>query len=609
MIFSPFPIGASSAPGGSALLHLSRSTPLFAALIAFAPLTAQAQTPAISPGHNAPASPEAAPAPVEAAPIETAPIETAPAEIPVTEMPPAPPETQTQTAPELAPEILAPAGSTRDLPAPATPLSRLFAPDISYRGGLIIAQGSAESPVRFETTAGRISALQVTIDTLKQVVDARGAVRLERESQNSRRLLTPRGLKRRRVVESPTETLVGENLHFSFKNQQGTLDGAEIQLAAFFVTAQSLEINGRRYSAQNVLLRPGGLSPAETKIYGTPPLSIRAKSLVATLPDPASGAGNSAAQRPNLVARGGGLYFRNTRILPLPAYVFRAGLGGGGGTQSAFKLTPGVSFNSADRVLVTTRLGYPLSKTPGQLTAFADIGLSQRVGVRGGVGLESESRFGSLTLRARRADVIQTQLTNRIELDRKPEIIYDSPALLTFDLPGGRRGGFTLGASYGDYGERRIGDDSGSIDATRLTTRLLFTTRLRASDGPFLRLFALDSRYGGIESRYRNRGIELGYDGQLLRRVRGQITLRSTSLSGQTPFRFDRVEIARELRSTFDVTLTPRYLLPVDLRYDLNRRTFRDASFGILRSYKVFAYGLVYQTARQDLRLEVRQGF
>lgn len=570
------------------LLFSLRHLALSAACLAVSPSPSRAQE--NPPAQNAPAplpdipaSPEAAPASAENAPLPIAPEET----------------------PLDAPQIVGPSGKSGDATAPATPLSRLFAPDVSYSGGVIIAQGTTEKPVRFETTAGVISALRVELDTQNQRVQATGEVQLERQIETSRRSLLPRRVRARPEIVTATETLSGQNLSFDFKTRAGTLDNAQIQLAALFVSAGSLQINGRRYSARDVLVRPGGLSPAETKIYGTPPLSIRAKSLEATLGEP----GTPNASRPAVVARGGGLFFRNTRILPLPTYVFRAGIGGSGGNQSAFQLTPGISFNSADRVLLTTRLSYPLSKTPGQLSTFADIGLSQRIGIRGGVGLESQSKLGSLTLRARRADVVQTQLTNRIELDRKPEILYESPAFFAFPLPGQRRAGFTFNSSYGSYGERRIGDDSATIDATRFTTRLLFSTRLDATDGAFLRLFALTSRYGGNGSRYENRGFEVGYVGQFVPRVRGQITLRSTSLSGQTPFRFDRIEIARELRSTFDIELTPRYLLPIDLRYDLNRRALRDASFGVLRSYKVFAYGLVYQRARQDLRLEVRQGF
>ncbi len=621
---SHFPFAARLGARRFSLLPLasySRLILLAAASILLAPQFAHSQeAPPADVPANAPASPEAAPSFAENALSPAGKTSEIPRDSASQPDEQTTSETTTETAeivapevettPEIvAPEIVAPAGSTRDLPAPAAPPSRLIADQISYSGGLIIAQGTPEKPVTFETGAGKITAQRVQLDTAAQVVEASGSVRLERQVKVARRELRPPDLKKRAATETATETLRGQNLKFDFKTQTGKLDDAQLQLASLFVSTASLTINGRRYTAKNVLVRPGGLSPAETKIYGTPPLSIRAKSLTATLgsaPDDATG---TPASRSTVVARGGGLYFRNTRILPLPSYVFRAGLGGGGAQQNTFKLTPSLSFNSADRVLVTTRLAFPLSKTPGQLSAFTDLGLSQRVGVRGGAGLESQTKLGLVTLRARRADVVETQLTNRIELDRKPELLYESPALFGFDLPGGRRAGLSLNSSYGSFGERRIGDNSAALSASRFTTRLLFTTRLRAVDGPFLRLFASDSRYGGVQTRYKNRGFEVGYDGKILPRVRGQVLLRSTSLSGETPFRFDRVEIARELRTTFDIEVTPRYLIPIDLRYDLNRRTFRDKSFGILRSYKVFAYGLVYQAARQDLRLEVRQGF
>lgn len=494
----------------------------------------------------------------------------------------------------------------KDLPAPAAPPSQLFADKFSYVGGTIIAEGSAEKPVRFETNAGKLTALRIELDTIGQTVEATGSVQLEREVQTQRQELRPKGLPKRRNLETTRETLEGQNLHYDFKNQTGQIDNAHLQLASLSISTESLMINGRRYSASNVLLRPGGLSEAERKIYGTPPFNIRAKSIVAVVGK--SPTGGTTAE--SVAVKGGGLYFRNTRLLPVPAYVFRAGLNsGGGGEDRAFQLTPGISFNSADRVLVTTRLTYPLSPDPKRLLGFVDLGLSQRIGLRGGVGVQSETGLGQLVLRERRSDIVETQLTNRIELDRKPELLYRSPSFLTFGLPGDRQAGFSFDATYGSYGERTIGTDQKTTQASRLSGRLVFTTRLRPVDGPFLRLFAGTARYGGIETRYRNRGFEVGYEGNLLHRVRGQLSYRSTSLSGDTPFRFDRVEIARELRSTFDVQLTPRYLLPVDLRYDLSRRAFRDKTFGVLRSYKTFAYGVVYQTVRHDLRLEVRQGF
>ena len=488
------------------------------------------------------------------------------------------------------------------MPSPAPPLSRLFATDLSLNEGIIRAQGTSENPVRFETSAGTLTALQIQLDTQKQEVEASGEVRLEREILTQRRELRSRARPKSRFDETARETLTGQNLRFNFQTKIGTLDGALVQLASLSLSTGSLAINGQRYSAKNIVLRPGALSEADRKIYGTPPFNIRAKSLEATV--------GGAPGTENVRVKGGGLYFKNARLLPLPTYVFSRALSGGSDRESNFRVTPDLSFNSADQVLLETRFAYSLSaKQPEKLFSFLDVGFSQRVGFRGGVGVESNLSAGRFILRSLRSDVVETQLTNRIELDRKAELLYDSPAFATFALPGGRRAGFTVSGAYGSYLERSIGQNIGEVDASRAQARLLFTTRLRTVDGPFLRLFASTTRYGGIESRYNSRGFEVGYDGQLLPRVRGQISFRSTSLQGQTPFRFDEVEIRRELRSTVDLQLSPRYLLPIDLRYDLSQRRFRDKSYGLLRSYKTFAYGLVYQSARRDLRLEVRQGF
>ena len=202
--------------------------------------------------------------------------------------------------------------------------------------------------------------------------------------------------------------------------------------------------------------------------------------------------------------------------------------------------------------------------------------------------------------------MVSSQLTNRIELDRVPELTYSSPAFLQFNL-GKQRAGFAFDGSLGDFRERLIGRNQ-RVSDTRARARLVLTTRLQPGPGAFARLFSAYSSYGKGRT-YRNNGVELGYDGQLLPRLRGQVSLRLTDVKGDTPFRFDRVEIRRELRTTVDYQLSPRYILPFDLRFDLEKGRFRDETFGLLRSYKTFAYGLTYQTARRDLRLEIRQGF
>lgn len=535
--------------------------------------------------HAQGVSPEAAPAAPEATSPQIAPA-TPQSEVTPIEPPPATPAQPTAPT-EAAPAEIPPA------PAPA----RLQAPSVFYQNQIIVAQGTPDSPVRFESAAGLIIAQQIQLDTLAKKLTANGDVQFERQRIVNFRELRPGRLSQRSNSQTVRETAFGQNLTYDFTTGKGQLDNANLKLATLSITTENLEINGQNYSARNVILRPGISSPEDIAIYGTPPFSLHARRVTLS---PIQKRGETARR---VQVRGGGLYVGGTRILPVPSYSFTTG-GGRGNDQ---RITPGVSFNSADRFLVTTAFQFPLDQTdPEKLSARADIGLSARVGLRGGVGLSSTTDAGRFALNLRRNDVVTTQLTNRIKLDRRPELTYFSPAFAQFNL-GKQRAGLAFDASLGDFNERLIGGEQG-VSSTRARARLVFSTRLAPGSGAYARLFSVVSAYGR-GGTYRNNGFEIGYDGRLLPRLSGQISLRATGISGQTPFRFDRVEIARELRATVDYQLSPRYILPVDLRYDLQRQSFRDETFGILRSYKTFAYGIAYQTARRDLRLELRAGF
>lgn len=477
--------------------------------------------------------------------------------------------------------------------------SRLTAASVSYQGGTIVAQGTAGNPAVYQSALGRLEADEVRLDTIKQTVSAKGQVRLIRQGEVDRRELRAGSLDKLRRREAFTQTLSGQNLYFDFKTQKGTLDSAIVRSQAD-LNARQLEINGKNYTAYHVVVRPGGLTEEERRIYGTPPLNIRAREV-----DVRPGRRLNSF---SLSARGAGLYFGNTRLLPIPGGVL--GLGGGK-NQHDLKVTPDVSFNSADRFLIAARVGFPLAANPRQLSLITNLGYSQRVGFRGGAALASTQNIGEFRLSAQRRDVITTQLTNRLELDRRPELTFQSPAFATFVLPRFGKSGFSVDGGYGSFLERSTlsGDPIGGVSSDRLQGRLLFSTRLDARSGPFVRAFASSARYSKNRQNYNAQGVQLGFAGQLMPRINGEVSLRLTNTSGQTPFRFDLIEIPRELRTTFDVSLTPRYVVPIDIRYDLSRSSVRDSTFGFLRSYKVFAYGVVYQTSRRDLRLEVRSAF
>ena len=567
--------------------------PVLAAL----PLAARAQTGV---------SPEAAPAAPEAAAPQINPtgpqLETTPVNPPAVVTPATPNTTAPDAATpnENAPGVAAPGGVTDATPPINAPdPARLKAASVTYQGTTILASGTPENPVTFQSAAGLITAQQVQLDTATQQLQASGTVQFERERVVTRKDLRPHRLPASSHDETFRETAFGNNLVYDFKTGIGTLDSAKLRLATLTISVESLEINGQSYVARNVILRPGGLTDEELKIYGTPPFYLGAK-LLTVVPVERNG---ELRQRATL--RGGGLYFKSTRILPVPSYSFFPG--GSGNNDDGARIIPGISFNSGDRVLLTANFAFPLNKLqPDRLSATADVGFSARVGFRGGVGLVSSVPLGRFALELRRSDVISSQLTNRIELDRTPELTYSSPAFLQFNL-GKQRAGFAFDASLGDFDERLLGANR-HVSTTRAQGRLVLTTRLQPGPGAFARLFSSYASYGS-GGNYSNNGVELGYYGQFLRRLRGQVSVRFTDINGQTPFRFDQVEIRRELRATVDYQLTPRYIVPLDLRYDLQQNRFRDQTYGILRSYKTFAYGVTYQTARRDLRLEIRQGF
>lgn len=577
----------------------------------------------VAPPHRAPAQPaqtlpaqpsETIPAPLDSVVAPPAANDIAPGEPPLAtgdvgpnNAPPAinaGPDTEAVPAlpaPDEAPEPDAPAIQFPSNAAVPRPLPQIIADSVRYEGGVIIASSNAGNFVRLQSPSGVVTAREVRVDLNKRIVRADGDVTIERQTLVSRRPVNEgrRLNRKRRRVETVVETLRGQNFIYDLNTQQGRLDNAVLQLASFDFSTSALVINGQKYEARDVILRPGGLSPAELKIYGTPPLSLRANRAVvdASLP----------GVPPTLRVSGAGLYFKNTRILPVPSYVFSRRVGGRRENE-AFTLTPGISFSSTDRVLVTTQLAFPLNANPDKLSLIADIGASARVGFRGGIGLESNNKAGRFVLRATLNDVVTTQLTNRIELNRAPEFFYRSPLIPLVSLPGGRRAGITFGAGVGNFNEETTGG-GGSIRSVRDYASVALTTRAVDVDGPYLELFARASRYPSRDTSYNNIGYEIGYQGKLLPQVRGQVSFRANNLSGRTPFRFDRVEIRHELRTTFDVQLTPRYLVPIDLRYDTDQNRLRDERFGLLRSYKNFAYGVSYQAARKSFSLDLRSGF
>jgi hypothetical protein len=481
------------------------------------------------------------------------------------------------------------------------PESLLEAEHFHWEGNVGMAEGSAEHPVRFESGTNRVTARKIQIDTVARTVAAQGTVIVERQTEVVRYELRSSVLPRRSHREMITESLRGDDFFYDFQRRQGKLNNARVRLANFNISTSDLIINGQRYIAHNVVIRPGGLTDEEERIYGRPHVNLRAKEAIVDTGDKGS----------PLAVTGAGVYYDNFRLLPVPSHVFRAsGVGRSSRTDRPYQIVPRLAYNSVDGALLTANMRFALDRQhPQRLAINADLGASARIGFRGGGSLDYTMGLGTLSLRGRKNDIVTTQLTNRIVVDREPEFELDSTLLPLMPLPGKRRAGLAFVLGAGRYKERTIGSNSGIIDSSRQQAIVAFTTRYNDVDGPYLELFAGISHYSLGSTNYRNTGFEVGYDGNVSRYLRGQFSYRSTSIAGTTPFRFDAVEIARELRTTFDINLSKRYIVPIDLRYDLDLGRLRDERVGLLRSYKTFAYGFSYQTARHELRLDLRQAF
>jgi len=505
--------------------------------------------------------------------------------------------TPTVDAPAITPSTATPAASGETLIPGSPPESRLLADKLTKEGDVYIAEGN---PVRFVSPDMRVTAKVIRIDAVKLTIEAEGEVVIERDAEVERRELMPKSIASRRKLVKTTESLKGSNFQYNYTTGQGKLDGATVRFAGFSVTTVSLIIEGRRYTAHNVILRPGGLTDEELKIYGEPPFNLRAREVVV----------NTGTPNARSTVKGAALYYKNTRLFPVPSYVLRSGGGFGGREDKAFQLSPRISYNSTDGALLTTSLRFALSRSqPERYGLTTDLGISTRIGFRGGVTADAETKVGTFALRARLSDIVTTQLTNRIELNRAPEIEYTSALFPLMPLPGKRRAGFVVWAGAGRYEERTIGSNAASVNSTRVQGAISITTRYNEVDGPYAEVFARTASYSSTNSSYRNVGFEVGYFGSLSRYIRGQVSYRTTAISGSTPFTFDRIEIAKEVRTTFDILPTRRFIIPIDLRYDLDLKKFRDERIGLLRSYGTFAYGITYQTARRELKLELRRGF
>jgi LPS-assembly protein len=80
--------------------------------------------------------------------------------------------------------------------------------------------------------------------------------------------------------------------------------------------------------------------------------------------------------------------------------------------------------------------------------------------------------------------------------------------------------------------------------------------------------------------------------------------LRRTA-TGETPFEFDRMQIARELRSGVNWVISPVWRVSFDGRFDLERERFRDADITVSKTAHCLIYSLKWRQIRREFSFGV----
>ncbi|MCS6861133.1 MAG: hypothetical protein NZT92_12525 [Abditibacteriales bacterium] len=412
------------------------------------------------------------------------------------------------------------------------------------------------------------------------------------EAQNNIRLT-------HRDDKGQTRELTGTALRYDLDQRRGTLDNAQIVVEPLTFRSEQIQVQMRdkNLSMSSVLLT--------TCSRENPHFSLRARMIDVTLEEAANMHGVS-------------LFWGKRKLFTFPRATFLMP-GAAKEPRRRRQLMPTPSLNNNDGLLL--RLGYTLPLTPEApgvrqgLFANVDVGYSTRRGFRGGPSLVYRTTFAApalsrnapptrekvglfITLKAKEKDGIEDHFNSRLLVDRRPELeVRAQPFPLTMSR---LRLLVDAVAAVGDYREFPSG-----VSSARQYLALNLDTRAPGVTSPFYaRLFAEKRDYDDRDMRVL--GLEVGVQGMIPRYAKGRLSYVTTNIHGSTPFEFDQILIPQELRADVDLRLNRHWMLPLDLRYDLDRQRFRNKRLGILRTLDCVAYGISYDSARQEIKLEFR---
>jgi lipopolysaccharide export system protein LptA len=461
-------------------------------------------------------------------------------------------------------------------PAPASsPVKKVtlkaerFQSEENYMRG----SGNAHLKVEYRDERLNVDLYADTIVVKERVLEAQNNVRLTHKDDKGQ-----------------TRDITGAALRYDLDQRRGTLDNAQIVVEQLNFRGEQIQVQmqDKHFSMTSVMVTACARE--------NPHFSLRARMIDVTLEDEAS-------------VRGVSLFWGKRKLFTLPRVNFLMP-GASKEPRRRRSLMPTPSFNKNDGLLLRTGYTLPLiEEKPGSkqgLFANVDLGYSTQRGFRGGPSLVYRTTFASPTknektgfsiaLKAKEKDGVEDHFNSRLLVDRRPELEVRAQPFTVVS----KRLILDAVAAVGDYDEFPSG-----MSSSRKYFALNLDTRAPGATSPFYgRLFAEKRDYDNSDMRVL--GLEVGVQGMIPRRAKGRISYVTTNIHGVTPFEFDQILIPHELRAEVDVRLDRNWMFPLDLRYDLDRNEFRDKRIGILRTLDCIGYGVSYDSARKEIKLEVR---
>ena len=225
-----------------------------------------------------------------------------------------------------------------------------------------------------------------------------------------------------------------------------------------------------------------------------------------------------------------------------------------------------------------------------------DLVLSSNRGPRGTVSLFRESQDGRAGIRLSRRAGVPDEVFASLTLDRLPEVF----ASQRWTLSDAANLSLTADLTGGSYRERPSGQKASRDDIAIGLRRTLGEGDHGAYGGLRYRKswYSDDSRFEVLET-------ELGLRSQPDRRAFGELAFIHRAPHGATPFEFDDVDIANELRARVEFDLGRRWAIGGTVRYDTAASDVMDQTVSLTHKAHCLAYTIKWGQLTDDFGLNI----